>query len=136
MLSTRVLAQMRWSDMDALGHVHNAAFLNYFELARAQLVFSALRLPGDYGIGLVVRRHEIDYVRQLIYRPTPVAVETSVAAVGRTSLTLTGWVGEPDEDIRYAAITTVLVAVDPSDGAAVGIPDPIREALLADSGEN
>ncbi len=122
--------------MDALGHVHNAAFLNYFELARAKLVMSVLHLPRETDMVLVVRRHEIDYLRPLIYRPEPVAVDSAVSAVGRSSITLQGAVREPADDVVYAAITTVLVAIDRSTGAALAIPESIREALLVDSGEN
>lgn len=126
----RTLAQLRWSDMDALGHVHNASFLQYFELGRAELVFSLLQVPHHSNASLVVRRHEVDYLRPLIYRPEPVAVDTRVARVGTTSFTLAAEVREPDGPEQvYARISTVIVAVDAQTGAAMHIGDPIREAL-------
>jgi acyl-CoA thioester hydrolase len=127
----RTLAQMRWSDMDALGHVHNAAFLQYFELGRAALVFSLLNVPRRTDASLVVRRHEVDYLRPLIYRPEPIAVDTHLARIGTTSFTLAAQVREPDDETVYARIATVIVAVDAHSGAAMQIGDPIREALAA-----
>lgn len=126
----RTLAQLRWSDMDALGHVHNASFLQYFELGRAELVFSLLQVHRRSDASLVVRRHEVDYLRPLIYRPEPVAVDTWVARVGTTSFTLAAEVREPEVPAEvYARISTVIVAVDVQNGAAIHIGDPIREAL-------
>jgi acyl-CoA thioester hydrolase len=136
MNSIRVLAQMRWADIDALGHVHNAAFLQYFELARARLVFSAVDPPAPKGLALVVRRHEIDYLRPLIYRRASVAVDSHVARIGRSSLLVSGTVREPDDDIVYATVSTVLVAIDTASGAAVAIPDDVRRALGAPTGED
>ncbi|MDQ1247386.1 MAG: acyl-CoA thioester hydrolase [Actinomycetota bacterium] len=129
MPALRTSAQVRWSDMDALGHVHNAAFLQYFELGRAAMVLSLLDVPHHSTASLVVRRHEIDYLRPLIYRPEPVAVDTWVDRVGTTSFTLAGQVREPEGEVVYARIATVLVAVDTGTGAAVTIGDPIRRAL-------
>lgn len=126
----RTLAQMRWSDMDALGHVHNATFLQYFELARARLVFELLEVQHRTDAALVVGRHEIDYLRPLVYRPEPVAVDTAVRRIGTTSFTLAAEVREPEGDAApYARIVTVIVAIDVGTGAPVPISDSIRSAL-------
>ncbi len=126
----RTLAQMRWSDMDALGHVHNAAFLQYFELARARLVFELMGVPHRPDASLVVGRHEIDYLRPLVYRSEPVAVDTAVRSIGTTSFTLAGDVREPAGDgAPYARIVTVIVAIDVGTGSPVPISDSVRAAL-------
>ncbi|MFT4970245.1 MAG: acyl-CoA thioester hydrolase, partial [Chitinophagales bacterium] len=36
--------QMRWNDLDALGHVNNALFITYFETARGRYMLEAC--PG------------------------------------------------------------------------------------------
>ncbi|MFE4061223.1 acyl-CoA thioesterase, partial [Streptomyces sp. NPDC059096] len=56
---------LRWSDMDAFGHVNNAVFISYLEEARIDFMFRLA--PGDgspsFSGGSVVARHEIDYKR-------------------------------------------------------------------------
>ncbi len=71
----RYLCPLRWGDMDAYGHVNNVLFLRYLEEARIGMFNAAA--PDDGGglvdTGILVSRHEIDYLVPLHYRPAPVA---------------------------------------------------------------
>ena len=50
------MAPMRWSDMDALGHVHNVRFMEYYEAARTDLIHRLLERGEDWqGVGMVVK---------------------------------------------------------------------------------
>jgi len=120
---------MRWSDMDALGHVHNARFMEYYEAARTDLVQRLLDVLGGAEVGLVVRRHEVDYLRPLVFRGEPIAIDTAVAAIGRSSFTLEHTASEPDGSITYGRSRTVLVAVSPESGESVVLPPALRNAL-------
>lgn len=68
---------MRWADQDPFGHVNNTIYLAYLEQARVDLFF---RLAGEYGVdslgqGVVIVRHEIDYLRPIRYRNEPLRIE-------------------------------------------------------------
>ncbi|NJC71105.1 acyl-CoA thioesterase [Planosporangium thailandense] len=60
---------MRWSDLDAFGHVNNARFLTLYEEARVALMFDAAREAGVTSLeqGVVIYRHEVDYLRPVGY---------------------------------------------------------------------
>jgi acyl-CoA thioester hydrolase len=60
---------VRWSDLDVFGHVNNARFLTYYEEARVALMFNAARERGltSFADGIVIARHEIDYLRPVGY---------------------------------------------------------------------
>ena len=60
---------VRWSDMDAYGHVNNARFLTLYEEARVALMFVEARKGGVTGFeeGVVVSRHEVDYLLPVDY---------------------------------------------------------------------
>ncbi|GIJ80523.1 acyl-CoA thioester hydrolase [Micromonospora phaseoli] len=60
---------LRWSDLDAYGHVNNARFLTLYEEARVALMFVGARAQGvdSFAEGVVIRRHEIDYLRPVDY---------------------------------------------------------------------
>jgi acyl-CoA thioester hydrolase len=60
---------VRWSDLDAYGHVNNARFLTLYEEARVALMFSAARDTGlrSFEEGIVIARHEVDYLRPVDY---------------------------------------------------------------------
>ncbi|HVX43086.1 MAG TPA: acyl-CoA thioesterase [Mycobacteriales bacterium] len=84
------LCPMRWSDMDAQGHVNNSAFFVYLEQARIDLFFD---LAGTEGIdslarGVVVARHEIDYRRPVLYSARPLRIELWCSHIGGASFTV------------------------------------------------
>jgi acyl-CoA thioester hydrolase len=60
---------LRWSDLDAYGHINNARFLTLYEEARVALMFAGGRAwgVGSFADGVVIARHEIDYIRPVDY---------------------------------------------------------------------
>jgi acyl-CoA thioester hydrolase len=72
---------MRWSDMDAYGHVNNVVFLQYFEMARVDLFFERASLEERTGLrqGTVVAEHEIRYRRPVVYSADPLDVQIWVS---------------------------------------------------------
>jgi acyl-CoA thioester hydrolase len=107
---------LRWSDMDAFGHVNNTVFLRYLEEARIDLTFR--RAPGEgagsFAGGSVVARHEIDYLRPLVHRYEPVTIETWVTKV--TAATVTYAYEIKDEEQVYARASTVVVPYNLAEG--------------------
>lgn len=83
---------LRWADMDMLQHVNNVVYVDYLQEARADLYAShaELQRPADDAgdEGLVVVRHELDFLRPLHFRHQPVLVDTWVTQVGGASFTL------------------------------------------------
>jgi acyl-CoA thioester hydrolase len=67
---------VRWSDMDAYGHVNNVRFLTLYEEARVALMFVGAREAGITSLedGVVIFRHEVDYLKLVDYGP-PVRIE-------------------------------------------------------------
>ncbi|MDT3400232.1 thioesterase family protein [Streptomyces sp. B1866] len=122
---------VRWSDMDAFGHVNNVQFLRYLEEARVDFIW---RLAPGGGSGaftgaVVVARHEIDYLKPLVHRHTPVTIETWVTKVGAAFVNLAYEV--KDEQALYARATTVLVPYDLQAGKPRRVTAEER-AFLAD----
>ncbi|MBP7972155.1 MAG: thioesterase family protein [Candidatus Nanopelagicales bacterium] len=125
----RTLATMRWSDMDALGHVHNIKMLEYYEAARAELIHEVLDLGAPADIGLVVRHHDIDYLAPLVYRSSPIAVDMVVDRIGSTSFSLSYTVTEPDNSVIYSRASTVIVAIEKTTGKPKQLPEFLRGHL-------
>ncbi|MDT4995459.1 MAG: acyl-CoA thioester hydrolase [Actinoplanes sp.] len=70
---------VRWSDLDAYGHVNNARFLTLYEEARVAMFFTGARAYGltSFEDGIVISRHEIDYLRPVDYSTEPDGATTS-----------------------------------------------------------
>ncbi|MFF2549409.1 acyl-CoA thioesterase [Nocardia sp. NPDC058058] len=99
------LCPLRWSDMDADGHVSNAAHLRYLEETRIDL-FGSRGFRGSS----VVAQMDIDYLTPLRYRSHPVRVETWVTKVGGSSFTLAQEIR--DDEVVYSTATCTMVAFD------------------------
>jgi acyl-CoA thioester hydrolase len=80
---------MRWSDMDAYGHVNNVVFLGYFEMARVDLFFERASLEERTGLrrGTVVAEHSIRYRLPVVYSADPLSVQIWVSGVRAAAFT-------------------------------------------------
>jgi acyl-CoA thioester hydrolase len=80
---------MRWSDMDAYGHVNNVVFLGYFEMARVELFFDRASLEEHTGLrrGTVVAAHDIRYKLPVVYSPDPLDVQIWVSGIRAAAFT-------------------------------------------------
>jgi acyl-CoA thioester hydrolase len=99
---------MRWSDMDAYGHVNNTAYLAYLEQARVSMFFD--RYDASFSAGTVVKHHEITYLRPVVYHPEPLRLELWVDQVRAASFRVLYNVY--DGDTLAATASTTLVAFD------------------------
>jgi len=72
---------MRWSDMDAQGHVNNALLLDYLQEARAEFLLTG---PNAHllGGGTVVVSHQVEYLRPLTFSTEPVLIDVSLVELG------------------------------------------------------
>jgi acyl-CoA thioester hydrolase len=98
--------------MDAFGHVNNVVFLRYLEEARIDFTFTNAGEAGEkaFSEGSVVARHEVDYLRPLVYRPEPVTVETWLTKLGNASFTVAYEI--KDEETVYVRASTIVVPYD------------------------
>ena len=106
---------LRWSDMDAYGHVNNVQFLRLLEDARVigfQEWFGQDRSLLTEGV--VVARHEIEYLAPLDFRHAPISVDMWATNISGSSFSLAYEVRDPaDVGIAlYARAETTLVAYD------------------------
>jgi acyl-CoA thioester hydrolase len=76
--------------MDSLGHVNNVVYVDYLQEARVDMlrVHAPVKGGEELAEGVVVVRHEVEYVRPLVFRAEPVRVETWVTGIRAATFTL------------------------------------------------
>ena len=104
---------LRWADMDSLGHVNNVTYVDYLQEARVDML--AVHAPETGGEalaeGVVVVRHEVEFLAPLVFRPDPVRIETWVSRIRAASFTMRYEILDelPDGERRvYTRASTVL----------------------------
>jgi acyl-CoA thioester hydrolase len=118
----RTEVQVRFGDTDALGHVNNASFAAYAELARLDF----LNRFGGSVRSLILASLYIDFRRQVSFTE-PVYVETVVERIGTSSVTLAQTIfaaGEPAADVR-----STVVYFDYSSSKSRPLTDEMRAAV-------
>ncbi|MEU5974352.1 thioesterase family protein [Streptomyces sp. NPDC047315] len=124
---------LRWSDMDAFGHVNNVVFLRYLEEARIDFMFRLRPTDGSpsFSGGSVVARHEIDYVHPLVHRHEPVVIESWVTRLSAASLTITYEIKDAEGPSQvYVRASTVVVPYNLEAGRPRRITKEERSHLL------
>lgn len=66
--------QVIFRDLDAFGHVNNAVYLTYFEIARTLLWFDLTGGRNARDVAFIVVRAECDFRRQLAMEPIEIRV--------------------------------------------------------------
>ena len=78
--------EIRWKDVDALGHVNNAVYLTYLEECRDEWLEEALG-DGEAAWDFVIARLAIDFRRELRLEDDVVLVSCRLERIGTSSVT-------------------------------------------------
>lgn len=76
--------------MDSLGHVNNVVYVDYLQEARVDMLTVHAPAAGseELGEGVVVVRHEVDFLLPLVFRSEPVRIESWVTQIRAASFTM------------------------------------------------
>jgi acyl-CoA thioester hydrolase len=138
-MKLHVPIRLRWSDLDAYGHVNNAEMLRLLEEARilafwvtdedggsavgastavsSTAVASTAVLDGRPGAATLtlIARQEIEYLAPVPYMRQPLDVQLWLGKLGGASLEVCYEVRSPQDlepDVLYARASTTIVLVD------------------------
>ena len=124
---------VRFADTDAMGHVNNAKYLTYCEIARIRYWTDVTGMPIALGTegaeSLILAEARITY-RAPVFHGEVVTIQTRASRIGRTSFTLEHRLlaAVSDATPRLVAVSeSVLVRYD----YAAGAPIPLEDAHIA-----
>ena len=128
----KVNITVRFSDLDAMGHVKNAIFLTFLEEARFAYFRAVLTRDRDnLNFEAIIARIEIDYKNQICLGDK-VVVYTRCPRIGEKSGDIENLIviEEGNENKIAASALSKLVTFDYKHGISVPIPDDVRKALV------
>ena len=119
---------VRLTDLDILGHVNNAIYLTYFEIARmhyfAELVGTNWNWMEE---GVVLVKNEVEYLKPIVLNDVPF-VTVFLLQMGTKSFTLGYEIRVNDEIVTKGSST--LVAFNSKTQSTIEIPEKMRSSLL------
>ena len=122
--------QIRFADIDSFGHVNNAIYLTYFEIARSSYWTEIVQWDWE-TMGIIIGRAEINFIK-------PINLNDQVLAYVRTSR-----IGNSSFDLEYVLVkvnngveevcttgSTVCIAFDYSLNQSSAIPEAQKLKMI------
>ncbi|MFO7939088.1 MAG: acyl-CoA thioesterase [Bacteroidales bacterium] len=121
--------QLRFNDIDMLGHVSNSIYQNYFDLARTAYFKQALSSPINWKeTALVLASIKIDYKKPIFF-DEQVSVVTRVYHLGNKSLKMHQKLINKITREEHAINDAVLVAFNFNNNQPVLVPEMWKEEI-------
>ena len=125
----RTPLQVRFRDTDAFGHVNNAVFFTYIELARIRYLLDVLQPPEPFErMPLILARVELDF-RSPIMFGEDVEVATQVDRIGRSSIAMSHRMTAGADRRLVGEAQSVLVTYDYAVARPMPVPDDWRTKI-------
>jgi acyl-CoA thioester hydrolase len=123
--------RVRFGDLDAMGHLNNVAFLQFFESARIAFLKSLIpehnpTEPSDFG--LIFAECKINY-RSPAFFDEDIATSVRPAEIARSSFRIEFEMRSEADDRLLAEGYGVLVGYRYGEGRAAPLPERVTRAL-------
>lgn len=126
--------EVRFRDLDTLGHVNNAVYLTYFEMGRMAYYQKLTGRTGAETLGFVVAHIKVDF-RAPLFLGDRLLLGVRATSVRSKSFGVS-YAGVRQADGRLVVSgESVQVAYDQAAGRSVHVPDDVRAVLLAEGAE-
>lgn len=123
-----VKIQVRFSDLDVLGHVNNSVYLSYFEIARVHYFGQMLGEEWDWTKNSVVLvKNNVEYLKPVLLSDVP-CLTIIADQIGTKSFSLNYELHV--NDILHTTGGSTLVCFDPSKNETISIPEVMKKELL------
>ncbi len=123
--------QPRYADFDMLGHLNNATYLTYFEVARLHYFYTIGWRLKD--VSNVVARMEIDFLAPVLPQ-TEVSCSIKTTELGGKSFKMAYQLQSAGGATVFSRGQSVQVCIDRATGKAISLPAHIRKLITAYEG--
>ena len=125
----RAVVQIRFNDIDMLGHVNNTVYQQYFDIGRLAFFRETLDDAVDWHTITPVLEHiETDYLLPVLLE-SKVVVETIITRFGNKSFNMEQEIVNEESREVHCKTNSVIVAFDPSANLAVEVPDEWKDRM-------
>lgn len=122
--------QLRFNDIDILGHLNNIVYFSLYDLAKARFLEQVKKGNIDFRkVECVIANVNCTFIKQIRFGEE-IDVRTRCIRIGDRSFTLRQCLVEtPTQEIR-SICDTVMVSFDPSSASSCPMSSELRAAIL------
>lgn len=118
--------QIRFNDIDILGHINNSVYLSFFDLGKAEYFTEALGQTMAIGkVAVAIVNINANFFAPSYFNE-PLRVVTAITRLGDRSLTLDQRIFNPVTGEIKCTATTVMAGFDPTTATSQPLPDDFR----------
>ena len=126
--------QLRFSDLDTLGHVNNSVYLNLFDLGKSDYFERAAGQRQDWNnVNVVIANININFLHETRFHEK-LQVLTQVDHVGNKSFTVLQALQNVDTGEIKCFCSQVMVYLDPLSRVPAPLPEHWRQAFATMEG--
>lgn len=126
--------EVRWRDLDALGHVNNAVYFTYFEMARTRFLNKIRERRGVEDVDFILASVRCDFLSPVVFGEI-LTVGIRVPAVGRTSFEFEYEVRSANDGRPVARGRSIQVAFDYAKGQKAQVTGEWLDKVAAAQGQ-
>ncbi|HUV77414.1 MAG TPA: acyl-CoA thioesterase [Desulfobacterales bacterium] len=121
--------EVRFRDLDALGHVNNAVFFTYFEEGRKNFSKKIFKVSDLSDFSFIMAHIRCDYLKPIKFNGH-ITLKMWVKHIGNRSFSFEyKLIDSKDESMVYATGESVQVCYDYTADTSMAVTDKMREAM-------
>ena len=125
----RLPLQLRFNDVDVLGHVNNTVYFSFYDTGKAFYFKEVTRHPIDWKhVDTVVANVNCAYIAPIVFGDD-IEVLTTCVSVSEKSFKLLQMIRERKTGQAKSVCETVMVSFDPSTGSAVPLSEEWKRQM-------
>ncbi|MDO5571089.1 MAG: thioesterase family protein [Bacteroidales bacterium] len=125
----RLPIQLRFNDIDVIGHVNNSVYFNFFDLGKTAYFDEVMGKHVDWAnADMVIRHIEADFQAPTFYRDN-IEVDSAVVKIGVKSFTMEQRIVDRDNGAVKCVCTTVMVGFNPQTNQSQEIAAEWKDAI-------
>lgn len=126
---TTLPIQIRFNDIDAIGHINNNIYFSYFDLGKTTYLDDLRPTAVSWTEGLIVIAHiEVDFLSPIYYKES-IAVDTKIIRLGEKSGTFLQQIRNVKNGDIKCRCSSVFVTYNANTQSSMPIPNDWREAI-------
>lgn len=126
--------EIRWSDMDALGHVNNVMYIDYFQIGRGYYMNQASKTWDWFKHMFVIANISCNYLKEIKLDVKHPRIGVRISKMGSKSFEIEYAIVSESENrelILHAIGTSTQVMIDIKEKKTIELPSWLREEIMA-----
>lgn len=125
----KIPIQVRFRDLDAMGHVNNAVYFSYFEVGRLEFFKQILKAKTSMDFPFILAKCEANYFLPIEINSPEINLQMWAGDFGKKSFKFFYEIVSNNEKIKFADGLSIQVFYDYQSKKTVEIPDTFKEKI-------